>query len=634
MSTDLAGAQDSALARLKQSALQVVQDSYAFTHDLNLADEKAALEALAARWSATDVTMVVAGEPNRGKSTLINAVLGRPGLMPVDHRVATSARLLVRYGSHERALIYLAGHDAPLTVPLADVETWATVAGTRARGDQAETVVGIELHVDHPLLRQGLQLVDTPGVGGLNSAHGKITLATLRHADAVLFVLDAHAPVTRPELDFLREATSRVGSVIFALAKTDDRAEEDWRALLAEDQRLLATEAPRFAQAAIVPVSARSAEQAEQHAAEGDTGRAQLLRDLGGMDELTGKLTDIIGKGRLLRMANAVEYCGALLVRCRSTYAARAGAADEEVQQRREQCVAQLAPDAPWRRLLASDLASLQHSVSVQGRDMIRDAIRPLRESVDSDKRPALQKAEQRAHDELLAVAMTLGEEVEQRLLDAVSNLERALAVEGLAGVLSDIAPVRPDAQELQPAGGSGFGELGRALPGNIYRAVTSGFFAHTLTAAGAAAATTGTATAGTLAAMAGTSAIFGPIGIAVGSVMIGVALYQGYRTGQMRRARQVYERAEEVGLRIVREIAWAVGGGDDPIGKTVTGEPALVRLEKLTTERLRARLDDLKADTEQQVSARSRLAAIDALQDRRAALRGEVAEALAATAR
>ena len=50
-----------------------------------------------------------------------------------------------------------------------------------------------------PLLAN-LSIVDTPGVGGLEAAHGEIAQAAVRQATALLFVLDAGAPLTRPEL--------------------------------------------------------------------------------------------------------------------------------------------------------------------------------------------------------------------------------------------------------------------------------------------------------------------------------------------------------------------------------------------------------------------------------------------------
>ncbi len=52
----------------------------------------------------------------------------------------------------------------------------------------------------------GLEIVDTPGVGGFNSVHGAATMAALPSADAVLMVSDASQEYTAPELEFLRQA--------------------------------------------------------------------------------------------------------------------------------------------------------------------------------------------------------------------------------------------------------------------------------------------------------------------------------------------------------------------------------------------------------------------------------------------
>ena len=58
----------------------------------------------------------------------------------------------------------------------------------------------------HRVLRSGLCLLDTPGVGGLESAHGQITMGTLSSADCLLFVTDASQELTGPEMDFLKGA--------------------------------------------------------------------------------------------------------------------------------------------------------------------------------------------------------------------------------------------------------------------------------------------------------------------------------------------------------------------------------------------------------------------------------------------
>jgi hypothetical protein len=71
------------------------------------------------------------------------------------------------------------------------------------------------------MLTGGLVMVDTPGVGGLGSAHAAAGLAAISAADAVLFVTDAAQELTRSELDFLEQARSLCSTVVCVLTKTD-----------------------------------------------------------------------------------------------------------------------------------------------------------------------------------------------------------------------------------------------------------------------------------------------------------------------------------------------------------------------------------------------------------------------------
>ncbi|WP_181784126.1 Isoniazid-inducible protein iniA, partial [Pseudonocardia pini] len=89
------------------------------------------------------------------------------------------------------------------------------------------------------LLAGGLVLVDTPGVGGLGSAHGAATTAALPTADAVLLVSDAAQEYTGPELDFLRAAMELCPTVGCVVTKTD--LYPHWRRIVELDQGHLKT---------------------------------------------------------------------------------------------------------------------------------------------------------------------------------------------------------------------------------------------------------------------------------------------------------------------------------------------------------------------------------------------------------
>ena len=79
----------------------------------------------------------------------------------------------------------------------------------------------VEVVLPHPILERGITLIDTPGIGGLNAAHAAATLAFLPIADALVFVSDASAELTGPELEFLRSAVDAGPLIVVALTKVD-----------------------------------------------------------------------------------------------------------------------------------------------------------------------------------------------------------------------------------------------------------------------------------------------------------------------------------------------------------------------------------------------------------------------------
>jgi hypothetical protein len=136
-----------------------------------------------------------------------------------------------------------------------------------------------------------------------------VALDAVERASALLFVVDASAPFTRPELDFLIEASKRVNLVVFALSKID--AYPGWRTILADNRGQLQAHAPRFGAAPWFPVSAHLAELAVGLPREAGAELVAQSR----IAELQHALVDLAGKGHLLRQANVLRGIRSEIVR-------------------------------------------------------------------------------------------------------------------------------------------------------------------------------------------------------------------------------------------------------------------------------------------------------------------------------
>ncbi|MBX6383097.1 MAG: dynamin family protein [Microbispora sp.] len=266
---------------LSGQVIQTVEQIAAAAHEAGDTDSAAVLaqECLLAGMSGS--TVVVVGEKKRGKSSLINALVGRRGLLPVNADVATRVHVTVRYAETDRATVYgLADHPDGMSIPLTEIPEYVDEARAidPATGEERHPVVErVDIGVSSPLLSEGLVLIDTPGVGGLVAGHTAITLATLKGADALLFVVDATSEFHASELAFLTKAAERIPTVLFALTQIDKNSA--WLETLKLNQKLLREHAPRFAAAPWFPVSNRFKIDADDAASVNPARSEKLLAD-------------------------------------------------------------------------------------------------------------------------------------------------------------------------------------------------------------------------------------------------------------------------------------------------------------------------------------------------------------------
>ena len=141
-------------------------------------------------------------------------------------------------------------------MPIESVADWVSETGNPGNRRGLRSV---EVRLPRRFLRAGLCLIDTPGVGGLDSAHGIITLGALDLADGMLFVTDASQELTAPELDFLQQALQRCPRAACVVTKTDLYPE--WRRIVEINKGHLAARraGPSGDPGVVVPAARRPA---------------------------------------------------------------------------------------------------------------------------------------------------------------------------------------------------------------------------------------------------------------------------------------------------------------------------------------------------------------------------------------
>jgi GTP-binding protein EngB required for normal cell division len=189
------------------------------------------------------VRVVVVGEVKKGKSSFLNALLDDPTLLPTAIDVATSTVNLIAYGPAERITVYFRPVDAdaepapPQPIRRDQMAAYGTEDGNPGN---AKNVDFLAIELPHPLLKEGLVFVDTPGIGGLVRQHRDITIRYAPQTDAVIFVLDSvEAVIGDVEIQFLNELKQQGRPIAFLQTKVDLAGTEQVQAWKARNLEVL-----------------------------------------------------------------------------------------------------------------------------------------------------------------------------------------------------------------------------------------------------------------------------------------------------------------------------------------------------------------------------------------------------------
>jgi GTP-binding protein EngB required for normal cell division len=171
---------------------------------------------LAARVSEGRFYVACVGQFKRGKSTLLNALIGHAvlptGLVPV-----TAASTVIRFGDQPRARVRMRD-GAWREIAMTELKEYVT---EELNPENKKAVDGAEVFVPSSLLSSGMCFVDTPGLGSVFTGNTATTHAFIPHIDAALVVVGADPPIAGEELALVESIGRQVQDLILVINKAD-----------------------------------------------------------------------------------------------------------------------------------------------------------------------------------------------------------------------------------------------------------------------------------------------------------------------------------------------------------------------------------------------------------------------------
>ncbi|MFQ3573851.1 MAG: dynamin family protein, partial [Thermodesulfovibrionales bacterium] len=166
--------------------------------------------------------LVVLGQFKRGKTSLINALLGAD-ILPMAVIPLTSIVTVIKYGEDVVVKVFFNNNDIK-EIKSEELYQYITEKGNPKNIKDVREVV-----VTYPsdYLKDGVRLIDTPGVGSIYQHNTDVAYEYIPKCDAAVFVLSVDQPMSKAEIDFLKDVREYSQKVFFLLNKADYLTESE-----------------------------------------------------------------------------------------------------------------------------------------------------------------------------------------------------------------------------------------------------------------------------------------------------------------------------------------------------------------------------------------------------------------------
>lgn len=170
---------------------------------------------LSDRLRRNELTVLVAGQFKRGKSTLVNALLSED-LLPTGALPLTSVATMIRYGDSARAIVGFRDGGSMQIAP-SDIRQYVTEA---ENPENRLRVAHVDVEIPAEMLK-GVRLVDTPGIASTLVHNTEAARAALGEADLAILVVGPEPPIGEAEIRFAKEIRDAAERLFVIYNKAD-----------------------------------------------------------------------------------------------------------------------------------------------------------------------------------------------------------------------------------------------------------------------------------------------------------------------------------------------------------------------------------------------------------------------------
>lgn len=237
---------------------------------LGRSDEAQSLQVLMDNVEKDVFSIVVVGEFSAGKSTFLNAMMHKR-VLPSNSGETTATVNFLRHAScapnGEAGIVYYRSPEGR-TETLQDLELSTVENVVSTKGDDGEDTVAaridhVDLFFDSDFLKDGVMLVDSPGLSGLAAHHREITEEQIRRSNACIFLFNACQPGSKSNFEFLHDLKNWNSNTFFALNRVDQINEGEGKSVEEVTEYIKKTYCEQFPEEKemphIWPISAKKA---------------------------------------------------------------------------------------------------------------------------------------------------------------------------------------------------------------------------------------------------------------------------------------------------------------------------------------------------------------------------------------